>query len=221
MPTTAGTRGRISTRASTGAGTMATPLKPGVDCPATAAFLPSTFGDDKGEPITTPNSLCIFERANGDPIWRHAESLNQTYEGRAERRARRADGCHRRQLRLPLRLGVQRCGGNRRPRWSDRHRQRERRVDDAHERPDGGGRHALRHARRAQPRRREPRPLLQFPPRPRRRRHRQQLQSGHLPTRDAACRLAPPQHLRRRAQDCRDREGRRSSPPGTSRPSSA
>jgi primary-amine oxidase len=66
-----------------GAGTMATPLKPGVDCPATAAFLPTTFGDDKGEPITTPNALCIFERGTGDPIWRHAEPLNQTYEGRA------------------------------------------------------------------------------------------------------------------------------------------
>jgi primary-amine oxidase len=66
-----------------GAGTMATSLKPGVDCPGTAAFLSSTFGDDKGEPITTPNALCIFERGNGDPIWRHAESLNQTYEGRA------------------------------------------------------------------------------------------------------------------------------------------
>jgi primary-amine oxidase len=65
-----------------GAGTMATSLKPGVDCPGTAAFLSSTFGDDKGEPITTPNALCIFERGNGDPIWRHAESLNQTYEGR-------------------------------------------------------------------------------------------------------------------------------------------
>jgi primary-amine oxidase len=66
-----------------GAGTMATPLKAGVDCPATAAFLPTTFGDDKGEPITTPNALCVFERATGDPIWRHAEPLNQTYEGRA------------------------------------------------------------------------------------------------------------------------------------------
>jgi len=66
-----------------GAGTMATPLKPGVDCPGTAAFLPTTFGDDKGEPITTPNALCIFERGTGDPIWRHAEPLNQTYEGRA------------------------------------------------------------------------------------------------------------------------------------------
>lgn len=66
-----------------GAGTMATPLKPGVDCPATAAFLSTTFGDDKGEPITTPNALCVFERGNGDPIWRHAEPLNQTYEGRS------------------------------------------------------------------------------------------------------------------------------------------
>ncbi len=62
---------------------MATPLKPGIDCPATAAFLPTTFGDDKGEPITTPNALCVFERGTGDPIWRHAEPLNQTYEGRA------------------------------------------------------------------------------------------------------------------------------------------
>jgi primary-amine oxidase len=66
-----------------GAGTMATPLKAGVDCPATAAFLPATFGDDKGEPITTPNALCVFERSSGDPIWRHAEPLNQTYEGRS------------------------------------------------------------------------------------------------------------------------------------------
>jgi Cu2+-containing amine oxidase len=43
-----------------GAGTMATPLKPGVDCPATSAFMTVTIGDDKGEPITTPNALCYF-----------------------------------------------------------------------------------------------------------------------------------------------------------------
>jgi len=66
-----------------GAGTMVTSLKAGVDCPSTAAFLPATIADDKGEPITTPNALCVFERASGDPIWRHAELLNQTYEGRA------------------------------------------------------------------------------------------------------------------------------------------
>jgi primary-amine oxidase len=66
-----------------GAGVLATRLEPGIDCPATASFLPADFADDKGEPFTTPNALCVFERAGGDPIWRHAEVLNQTYEGRS------------------------------------------------------------------------------------------------------------------------------------------
>ncbi|MGQ0735532.1 MAG: copper amine oxidase [Acidobacteriota bacterium] len=66
-----------------GAGALATPLAPGVDCPATAAFLPADFASDKGEPITTPNALCVFERSSGEPIWRHHEVLNQTFEGRA------------------------------------------------------------------------------------------------------------------------------------------
>jgi primary-amine oxidase len=65
-----------------GAGMQASVLKAGVDCPAAAAFLPADFGNDKGEPFTTPNALCIFERSGGDPIWRHYESFNQTYEGR-------------------------------------------------------------------------------------------------------------------------------------------
>jgi primary-amine oxidase len=66
-----------------GAGVLATTLKPGIDCPATARFLSADFSDDKGEPFTTPNALCVFERAGGDPIWRHSEVLNQTYEGRS------------------------------------------------------------------------------------------------------------------------------------------
>ena len=66
-----------------GAGVLATRLEPGIDCPATASFLPADFADDKGEPFTTPNALCVFERGGGDPIWRHAETLNQTYEGRS------------------------------------------------------------------------------------------------------------------------------------------
>jgi primary-amine oxidase len=65
-----------------GAGLLATPLKSGTDCPATAAFLPAVFASDKGEPFTTANALCVFERSGGDPAWRHAESVNQTYEGR-------------------------------------------------------------------------------------------------------------------------------------------
>jgi primary-amine oxidase len=66
-----------------GAGVLATPLVAGVDCPATARFLPAVFGDDKGEPFTTPDALCVFERSAGDPIWRHSEVLNKTYEGRS------------------------------------------------------------------------------------------------------------------------------------------
>jgi primary-amine oxidase len=65
-----------------GAGILATPLKAGVDCPGTATFLPAVFSTDKGEPFTTPDALCVFERSAGDPIWRHSEVLNQTYEGR-------------------------------------------------------------------------------------------------------------------------------------------
>ena len=66
-----------------GAGVLASVLKPGIDCPDTASFLPADFASDKGEPFTTPNAVCVFERSSGDPIWRHYEAVNQTYEGRA------------------------------------------------------------------------------------------------------------------------------------------
>ena len=66
-----------------GAGALASPLVSGVDCPASAHFLPAVFSNEKGEPFTTENALCIFERGGGDPAWRHFEVINQTYEGRA------------------------------------------------------------------------------------------------------------------------------------------
>jgi primary-amine oxidase len=66
-----------------GAGTSASPLRPGVDCPASSRFLPAVFSSDKGEPYTTPNALCLFERTSGEPAWRHFEGVNQSYEGRA------------------------------------------------------------------------------------------------------------------------------------------
>lgn len=66
-----------------GAGVLASTLKPGIDCPDTASFLPAAFATDHGEPFTTPNAVCVFERSSGDPIWRHYEAVNQTYEGRA------------------------------------------------------------------------------------------------------------------------------------------
>jgi primary-amine oxidase len=66
-----------------GAGVLASSLKPGIDCPGTATFLSADFASDKGEAFTTPNALCVFERSSGDPIWRHYEAVNQTYEGRS------------------------------------------------------------------------------------------------------------------------------------------
>ena len=66
-----------------GAGSLASPLAIGIDCPVTATSLPAVFASDTGEPVTTPNALCIFERSVGDPVWRHFEGMNQTYEGRA------------------------------------------------------------------------------------------------------------------------------------------
>ena len=66
-----------------GAGVLASPLKAGIDCPETATFMPAVFADDKGQPFTTPNAMCVFERGSGDPVWRHFEGINQTYEGRA------------------------------------------------------------------------------------------------------------------------------------------
>ena len=65
-----------------GLGLLASPLKPDIDCPSYAVFLNATLNDDRGEPFERPNSICIFERATGDPIWRHFEIDNQTYEGR-------------------------------------------------------------------------------------------------------------------------------------------
>ena len=54
-----------------GMGLVASRLSHGVDCPATATFLPVTLNTSTGEPMTTPDALCLFERDHGEPIWRH------------------------------------------------------------------------------------------------------------------------------------------------------
>ncbi len=128
--------------------------------------------------------------------WRHFEAINQTYEGRANVELVVADGGDDRQLRLPVRLGVQRRRRNRDPCRRHRHRRAQGRGDTTDERWHGGGGYALRHAGRAEPRRRQSRPLLQLQARPRRRRSGQQLQPRRLPPGAAARRLAAPEHLR-------------------------
>jgi primary-amine oxidase len=65
-----------------GFGVLATQLRPGQDCPAGASFLDVTIADTKGAPVGLQGVVCIFERATGDPLWRHDEAVNQTYEMR-------------------------------------------------------------------------------------------------------------------------------------------
>lgn len=66
-----------------GFGVLATQLRPGQDCPANASFLDVTIADTKGMPVGLQGVVCIFERPSGDPLWRHDEAFNQTYEMRA------------------------------------------------------------------------------------------------------------------------------------------
>jgi primary-amine oxidase len=63
-------------------GFMASPLKPGIDCPAGAAFLDAVLADSRGEPRVGKSVVCLFERDTGAPLWRHAEGVNATYAGR-------------------------------------------------------------------------------------------------------------------------------------------
>jgi primary-amine oxidase len=65
-----------------GFGLFATPLRAGVDCPAHATFAGGTLALDDGAPVPFENAFCLFERYAGDVAWRHAEFLNETYEGR-------------------------------------------------------------------------------------------------------------------------------------------
>ena len=63
-----------------GAGLVASPMTPGVDCPTTASFLPATVNTEDGEPLVLPNALCIFERDRGEPIWRHGSEGRRDVE---------------------------------------------------------------------------------------------------------------------------------------------
>jgi primary-amine oxidase len=63
-------------------GFMASPLNPGIDCPAGAAFLDALLADGHGEPRLGKSVICLFERDTGAPLWRHAEGVNATYAGR-------------------------------------------------------------------------------------------------------------------------------------------
>jgi len=67
-----------------GFGLLATQLRPGQDCPASATFLDLAIADARGEPVALKGVVCLFERPTGDPLWRHDEAFGGTYEMRPD-----------------------------------------------------------------------------------------------------------------------------------------
>ncbi len=64
-----------------GLGYLMSSLKLGVDCPPNSIFTDLTFPNDIGGTYTRPQALCIFERASGDPAWRHYSSGKKAVSG--------------------------------------------------------------------------------------------------------------------------------------------
>lgn len=46
-------------------------LEPGMDCPANAVMVDGLVAGWNGEPRRKPRIACLYERANGEPLWRH------------------------------------------------------------------------------------------------------------------------------------------------------
>lgn len=65
-----------------GLGTMGSPLMPGADCPQTAVFLSPVMASPRGIPTTLTNQICVFERATGEPTWRHYDMRSTSLESR-------------------------------------------------------------------------------------------------------------------------------------------
>jgi primary-amine oxidase len=68
-------------------GGLSKPLIQGQDCPGNAVYFDALVATDKGRPRVVPKTICMFERATGDPAWRHWDE--EGGEGSSESRARR------------------------------------------------------------------------------------------------------------------------------------
>lgn len=52
------------------------PLRPGLDCPANAAYFDGVSVGEHGAPKLSSQVVCLFERTGNDPAWRHFEGNN-------------------------------------------------------------------------------------------------------------------------------------------------
>ncbi|MBV8118314.1 MAG: tyramine oxidase [Alphaproteobacteria bacterium] len=65
-----------------GLGLLSSPLAPGIDCPADAAFFEAVLPDGRGRPVLGKSVICLFEHTTDAPLWRHYEAVNGVYRGR-------------------------------------------------------------------------------------------------------------------------------------------
>ncbi len=65
-----------------GLGYLASSLRPGQDCPLNAVYINAVVPSDTGKVFPVERAMCIFERATGDPAWRHAENAGRDVESR-------------------------------------------------------------------------------------------------------------------------------------------
>jgi primary-amine oxidase len=66
-----------------GLGYLISSLEEDIDCPPYAIMIDLNFPDDFGGIYQRPRAACVFERATGDPAWRHYSTGSKKYLGRA------------------------------------------------------------------------------------------------------------------------------------------
>ncbi len=67
-----------------GLGYLISSLRAGADCPAQSYVIDLLMPSDKGGMFVAPKALCIFERATGNPAWRHYDAGTQRIAARPE-----------------------------------------------------------------------------------------------------------------------------------------
>jgi primary-amine oxidase len=67
-----------------GLGASSARLVPGSDCPRDALYLSPVLPGALGAAEALPDRICIFERAHGEPSWRHFDFVSEAIDSRPE-----------------------------------------------------------------------------------------------------------------------------------------
>ena len=67
-----------------GIGYLASSLAAGKDCPLQSAFITVGIPGDRGTLFAVKRAVCVFERATGDPLWRHRDPATKRIASRPD-----------------------------------------------------------------------------------------------------------------------------------------